>query len=242
MPDYTYAKHPIFPLTEEIMFDTEVVKLESLSHAAIGSPASYQSTCPAPRYPVQELTTRKTLVSDNIDNLKEKRRVEYEDEVIGYTFTLNNMTRTQKNNLVSFFTSRKGMFENFYINYSYLFSNTNTLVRFDMDTLSIDVTHPDRYEATVTIIKALNHRYIPRLSTPRRKFTLRYKKSDLSALKTFFKDTAKGRETSYTFNPYQLSTYLENTNYTVRFNSDEFLERWQASNDYEVEVELITVN
>lgn len=239
---YPYNLKPAFPFVEEIVFHTDIIKLSSLLHAEIGTAASWNTTCPAPKHPVQELTRRKTLVSDDIDNLKEKRRVEYEVETIGYTFALSNMTQTQRDNLVTFFNARKGMFDNFKINYSYLFNNAITLVRFDMDTLKISLDSYKRYSTTITIMRSLNHRYIARRATPRRKWTLRYdRETSLSDLKTFYTDTAKGRSESFTFNPSQIASYLENTNYTVRFDSDDYIEKWEGDNDKNVEVELITV-
>lgn len=239
---YPYSLKPAFPVIEEIVFRTDVIRLSSLFHAEIGTAASWQSTCPAPKHPVHELTRRKTLVSEDIENLNEKRRVEYEVETIGYTFELPNMTQAQRDALVTFFNARKGMFDNFKINYSYLFNNTETLVRFDMDTLKISLDSYKRYSATITIMRALNHRYTAKLSTPMRKFTLNYnRETDLSALKSFYTDTAKGRSESFTFNPSQIASYLDNTNYTVRFDSDDYIEKWEGDNDKNVEVELVTV-
>lgn len=239
---YPYNLKPAFPFVEEIVFHTDIIKLSSLFHAEIGTAASWNTTCPAPKHPVHELTRRKTLVSDDIDNVYEKRRVEHEVETIGYTFTLPNLTQAQRDALVTFFTARKGMFDNFKINYSYLFNNVETLVRFDMDTLKISLDSYKRYSAIITIMRALNHRYIARWATPRRKWTLRYdRETSLSDLKTFYTDTAKGRSESFTFNPSQIASYLENTNYTVRFDSDDYIEKWEGDNDKNVEVELITV-
>lgn len=239
---YPYALKPVFPIIEEISFHTEIIKLSSLFHAAIGTAANWQDTCPAPKHPVHEITRRKSLVSDDIDNLNEKRRVEYEVETVGYTFELPNMTQAQRDALVAFFNARKGMFDNFYINYSYLFGGVSTLVRFDTDTLRLSLDSYKRYSATITIMRALNHRYIAKLATPQRKWSLRYnRETSLSALKTFYVDTGKGRSVSFTFTPYSVADYLENTGYTVRFGSDDYIEKWEGDNDKNVEVELITV-
>ncbi len=239
---YPYTLKPAFPIIEEISFHTEILKLSSLFHAEIGTAASWQTTCPAPKHPVHEITRRKSLVSDDIDNLNEKRRVEYEVETIGYTFELPNMTPAQRDALVTFFNARKGMFDNFKINYTYLFSGVETLVRFDMDTLKLSLDSYKRYSATITIMRALNHRYIAKLATPQRRWTLRYnRETSLIALKTFYTDTGKGRSASFVFTPYSVATYLENTAYTVRFDSDDYIEKWEGDNDKNVEVELITV-
>mgnify|MGYP001564868014 CR=1 FL=1 len=239
---YPYSLKPAFPIVEEISFHTDIIKQSSLFHAEIGTAASWQTTCPAPKHPVHELTRRKTLVSDDIDNVYEKRRVEYEIETIGYTFDIWNMTQTQRDNLVTFFNARKGMFDNFKISYSYLFGGVETLVRFDMDTLKLSLDSFKRYSTTITIMRSLNHRYIAKIATPRRKWTLKYdRETSLSALKTFYIDTGKGRSASFTFTPYSIATYLENTAYTVRFDSDDYIEKWKGDNDKNVEVELITV-
>ena len=239
---YPYGLKPAYPIIEEIVFNTEIIKLSSLFHAEIGTAANWQDTCPSPRHPVQELTRRKTLVSDNIDNLAEKRRVEYETEITGYTFDLWNMTQTQRDNAVNFFIARKGIFDNFKINYSYLFDNVSTLVRFDIDTLRLSLDSYKRYSTTVTILRSLNYCYISKNATPRRKWTLKYnRETSLSTLKTFYTGTGVGRSASFTFNPNSVANYLENTNYTVRFGSDDYIEKWEGDNDKNVEVELITV-
>lgn len=240
MADYIYTVHPIFPLVEEITFDTEAIEQDSLFHASIGSPVSFQTTCPAPRYPVHEVLTRKTFVSDNINNPKEQRRNPYETHIVGYVLNWNNLINTQINALINFFVARKGRFQNFNIQYSYLFNNVSTLVRFNSDTLRISLDSYGRFSASIEIGRAINGRYVARRTNPRRKFLLTYDNSDLSALKTFFQNTALGRYTNYTFDLSQLASNLSGS-YNVRFNSDEYLERWEHDNQFMVEVELLEV-
>lgn len=240
MADYIYTVHPIFPLIQEIAFDTEVIAQDSLFHASFGSPASFQSTCPAPRHPVQEITNRKTFVSDNINNPREQRRNPYETHELGYVLNWNNLVNAQISALINFFIARKGRFQNFNIQYSYLFGGANTLVRFNSDILRISLDSYGRFSVSVEIARSINGRYIPNWNNPRRKFSLIYDKSDLSDLKTFFQNTALGRYTNYTFDLSQLASNLSGS-YNVRFNSDEYLERWEHDNQYLVEVELLQV-
>ena len=89
-------------------------------------------------------------------------------------------------------------------------------------------------------MRAVNGRYVSKLTNPRRKFLLAYDLSDLSALKTFFQNTALGRYTNYTFDLSQLSSSLSGS-YNMRFNSDEYLERWEHDNQFMAEVELLEV-
>lgn len=240
MADYIYTVHPNYPIVEEITFDTDEIGQDSLFHASIGSPASFQTTCPAPLHPVREITARKTFVSDNINNPREQRRNPYETHTIGYGLSWNNLVASQINALINFFVARKGRFQNFNIQYSYLFGNVSTLVRFNADLLKITLDSYGRFSANIEIMRAVNGRYVSKLTNPRRKFLLAYDLSNLSALKTFFQDTALGRYTNYTFDLSQLSSSLSGS-YNVRFNSDEYLERWEHDNQFMAEVELIEV-
>lgn len=238
---YIYSVKPVYPMEMQIAYDTDVQLADTLLHKEIGTPASYQTTCPAPEQPVEEYITYESIISgDDIDNMRELRKTKYHKAITGYRWTNTNLTQTEIDALIAFFVARKGRYENFNINYSYIFGGATTLVRFADDTLKISLDHYKRWSATVNVEEAVSGTYSARRLNAQRTLNLQYRKSDLSALKTFFSTTVTGRAITYTVDLSQLASYLTGS-YTMRFNSDAFRIIRRSDNFYTVNVELIEV-
>ncbi len=244
MANYIYSIKPEYPVTERISFNTESIEQDSLFHAPVGTPAQFNTytysgtLMPAPQFPIEETTKRETLVSQL--NPFEQRRSRHEAPALSYMLSWQHMTHEERNTLVDFFLSRKGKFDNFYIQYPKLFAGVNTLVRFNADTLEISLDSYKLYSANIEIRRAVNGRYIQQQINPRREFIFPYKESDLAALKTWLNDTAIGRYTAFTLDMSQIESYLAGT-YTCRLKNDEFTERYAGISEKTIEVELIEV-
>mgnify|MGYP001559890142 CR=1 FL=1 len=244
MPNYLYTPKPEYPIVEKISFNTEVIEQDSLFHAPVGSPAQFNTytynsvLMPAPQFPIEETTKRETLISQL--NPFEQRRSRHEAPVLSNMLSWQHITHEERNTLVDFFLSRKGKFDNFYIQYPTLFAGVNTLVRFNADTLESSLDSYKLYSASIEIRRAVNGRYIQQQINPRREFIFPYKESDLAALKTWLNDTAVGRYTAFTLDMSQIASYLSGS-YTCRLKNDEFTERYTGVQEKIIEVELIEV-
>lgn len=242
MADYLYSIKPEYPLTERISFKTEIIGQDSLFHAPVGTPAQFNTytynsvLMPTPQFPIEETTKRETLVSRL--NPFEQRRSRHEAPVLSYMLSWRHLTHEERNTLVNFFLSRKGRFDNFYIQYPTIFGNVSTLVRFNADTLEVRLDSYKMYSASIEIGRAVNGRYIQQQINPLREFIFPYKESDLNALKTWLNDTAVGRYTAFTLDVSQIESYMSGS-YTCRLKNDEFTERYVGIHEKIIEVELI---
>ena len=121
MPNYFYTIKPEYPITEKISFNTEVIEQNSLFHAPVGTPAKFNTytynsvLMPAPQFPIEETTKRETLISQL--NPFEQRRSRHEAPVLSYMLAWQHITDSERATLLNFFLSRKGKFDNFYIQY-----------------------------------------------------------------------------------------------------------------------------
>ena len=104
-----------------------------------------------------------------------------------------------------------------------MFEGAITTVNFDSDILEIVMIAPGRFSIEVAIIEAHNCLRFQKQFTTNHEFSLNYSVADLTDLITFFEDTVVGKDIIFNFNPYSMvSNYLENTTYTVRFNTESF--------------------
>ena len=149
-----------------------------------------------------------------------------------------HITDSERATLLNFFLSRKGKFDNFYIQYPKIFGNANTLVRFNADTLEVRLDSYKLYSASIEIRRAVNGRYIQNQINPRREFVFPYKEGDLDALKTWLNDTAIGRYAAFTLDMSQIESYRTDS-YTCRMKNDDFSERYVGVQEKTIEVELI---
>ena len=244
MANYIYSIKPEYPVIEKILFNTEIIELDSLFHAPVGSPAQFNTytynsvLMPAPQFPIEETTKRETLISQL--NPFEQRRSRHEAPVSSYMLSWQHLTHEERNTLVNFFLLRKGKFDNFYIQYPTIYGGGNTLVRFNADQLELKLDSYKLYSASIEIKRAVNGRYIQQQINPRREFIFPYKEADLDALKTWLKDTAIGRYTAFTLDISQIESYATGT-YSCRLKNDEFTERYTGIHEKIIEVELIEV-
>jgi hypothetical protein len=237
-----------YPFIEKIKFDTEVIELNSLKQAAVGSLSRFDTfiNMPSPSYSIMESITRDIIVSGN-DNLREQRKPRYEASLRRYKLHFDAISYTQADALKYFFIARKGRYNNFYIqktenspytSYS-LFEGNLTVVNFDSDVLTISMNGPGRFFADIPIVESYNSIRIPKQLNPIREFTINYAIENLSTLIDFFENHAVGKNEVFTFNPYSMvSHYLDNTNYIVRFDIDSFEREIRQINEDTVSVVL----
>lgn len=244
MADYIYTIKPEYPVEETISFLTDAVEFDSLAHIAVGTPAQFNTytyngkLMPTPQFPIEETTSRESLISDLQDKKFEQRRVRHETNVKSYNLNFDLITHEEKETLVNFFLARKGRYDNFNIQYPTMFDNANTLVRFNADTLEVRLISHRIWTASIEVKQAVNGQYSNKYAGARREFVFPYKDSSLSTLKTWLKDTAVGRSASFTLDLSQILSYLSGS-YTCRLKSDDFLENYSGINDKTIDVELI---
>lgn len=244
MSDYLYSIKPEYPVRETISFATDIAEYDSIIHPQIGSPVrfdiySYNGTLmPAPQFPVEETTARESLVSALQSSKYEHRRAKYETAVRSYMLHFDLINNEERNTLVNFFLARKGRFDNFKILYPTMFGGAETLVRFNTDELAVTLKSFRRYEISIEVRQAVNGQYIPKWAGARREFAFAYRADDLSALKTWVKDVAKGRSEKFTLDVSQVIPYWTGT-YVCRLKEDDVTESYDDISDKNSNIELI---
>ena len=241
------AIEPIYPFVERIKFNTEVITLNSLKQATVGSLTRFdtQSNMPLPSYSLMESISRDVIVSE--DNLREQRRPRREASLRRYRLHFDAISSTQSSAVVTFFLNRKGRFNNFsiqeteispYTEYA-LFEGALTTVNFDSDELLVSLINPGRFSIEIPIVESFNSIRIPKQFNASREFTINYSTEDLTSLINFFEDNAIGKDVIFDFNPYNMiSAYLSNTTYTVRFDIESFEREVKQINQDTVSVKL----
>lgn len=244
MSDYIYTIKPEFPVKETISFLTDVVEFDSLAYSPVGTPArfdayTYNGTLmPAPQFPIEETTSRESLISGLQDKKYEQRRVRHEKYIRSYMLHFDLITHEERNTLVNFFINRKGKYDNFKILYPTMFDGSETLVRFNADTLEIVLKNCRIYEISIEVRQAVSGQYTPRWAGARREFRFPYKDSTLATLKTWVNDTAKGRSESFSLDASQVIPYWSGT-YTCRLKEDDVTEQYNDINERLSKLELI---
>ncbi len=240
MPDYIYSIKPKYPIRETISFLTDAVEFDSITHAPVGSPATFQTTTnmPKPVFPIEETTIRESLISDLQDKKFEQSRVRHEKSIRSYLLNFKHMTLVQRNALVNFFVARKGKLDNFYIQYPEIFDGASTLVRFTQDALEISIDEYQIFSAAIEIKQAVNGQYSSKWAGARREYRLPYEHGDLDALTAWYEATAIGRSGKFTFDIAQIESYMTGP-YTCRLRSDDLLQRQTKYLNKTIEIELI---
>ena len=248
MADYISTIKPSYPIIERVIFSTEVISLNSLKQAAYGSLVRMdtQTNMPKPFYNIKESILKNTITSEGIDNLREQRRPRYEAALRRYPLHFDNVSTDERTAIKTFFTNRKGRFNNFSVQYAEaspytefsMFEGAITTVNFDSDILEIVMIAPGRFSIEVSIVEASNSLRFQKQFTTAHEFSLNYSVEDLTDLITFFEDTVVGKDIIFNFNPYSMiSNYLENTTYTVRFDMESF-----ERNIKQIEEDMVSVN
>ena len=239
---------PVYPFVEKIKFYTEVIQLNSLKQADVGSLVRFdtQSNMPLPSYSIIETINRDVFVSEN-ENVREQRRPKYEASLRKYKLHFDNINTTAASAVMNFFINRKGRFNNFsiqetevspYTEYS-LFEGNLTTVNFDSDILTNSMVSPGKFTIVIPIIESSNSIRVPTQLNPYREFTINYSTDDLTSLINFFEDNAIGKDIIFNFNPYNMiSVYLSNTTYTVRIDIDSFEREIKQINEDTVSIIL----
>ena len=248
MTDYISTIKPSYPIIEKVIFSTEVILLSSLKQAAYGSLVRMdtQANMPKPFYGIDESILKNTITSERIDNLREQRRPRYEAALRRYSLHFDNVSVDERAAIKTFFTNRKGRFNNFSVQYAEvspytefsMFEGAITTVNFDSDILEISMITPGRFFIETSIVEASNSLRFQRQFTAAHDFSLTYSVEDLTDLITFFEDTAVGKDIIFNFNPYSMiSNYLENITYTVRFNMESF-----ERNIKQIEEDMVSID
>ena len=248
MTDYISSIKPSYPIVERIIFSTEIISLNSLKQAAHGSLVRMdtQTNMHKPFYGIKESILKDTITSEGIDNLREQRRPRYEVALRRYPLHFDNVNTDERTAIKTFFTNRKGRFNNFSVQYVEaspytefsMFEGAVTTVNFDSDILEIAMIAPGRFSIEVPIVEASNSLRFRKQFAVAHEFSLNYSVEDLTDLITFFEDTVVGKDIIFNFNPYSmLSNYLENATYTVRFDMDSF-----ERNIKQIEEDMVSIN
>ena len=248
MTDFINSIKPSYPIIERVIFSTEVIPLNSLKQAAYGSLVRMdtQANMPKPFYETKESILKATITSEGMGNLREQRRPRYEVSLRRYPLHFDNVNTDERTAIKTFFTNRKGRFNNFSVQYAEaapytefsMFEGAITTVNFDSDILEIAMIAPGRFSIEVPIVEASNSLRFKKQFVGAHEFSLNYSVEDLTDLITFFEDTVAGKDIIFNFNPYSMvSNYLENTTYTVRFDMDSF-----ERNIKQIEEDMVSVN
>ena len=248
MTDFISSIKPSYPIVERVVFSTEVISLNSLKQAAYGSLVRMdtQTNMPKPFYEIKESILKNTITSEGISNLREQRRPRYEAALRRYPLHFDNVSSDERTAIKTFFTNRKGRFNNFSVQYAEaspytefsMFEGGITTVNFDSDILEISMIAPGRFSIEVPIVEASNSLRFKKQFTGAHEFSLNYSVEDLTDLITFFEDTVAGKDIIFNFNPYSMvSNYLENTTYTVRFDMVSFEREIK-----QIEEDMVSIN